>query len=104
MKDYDRIVIWLDYFNSGFSRAEGRRVPINMAVRNPSITELEEAVKRSGYVYESYKAFHPKRMFIRSNYISIKLKKPKTKIIREIASSLSMIRGEQRHEAKEKKS
>ncbi len=103
MKDYDHIVIWADYFNSGLSREDGRRVPLNMAVRNPTIQELEEAAKRAGYKPESIEAYHPKRIQIKTGYISIEKKKAKIQVIKDLASRLSMIRGEQRHELNVKK-
>ena len=104
MKDYDKLVIWIDYFNSGFSREEGRRVPLNMAVRNPSLKELEEAAKRAGYKPETIEASYPRRMQISSGYVSIERNKPKIKAIKELASRLSKIRGEQRLETKKQKS
>lgn len=103
MKDYDRLVIWVDYFNSSLGRSEGRRVPLNMAVRNPTLEELEEAARRGKYGVESQGAAHPKRMRNQSGYISIERKKPKTQTIKELAALLSTIRGEQRRESKERK-
>jgi signal recognition particle subunit SRP19 len=103
MKDYDRLVIWIDYFNSGFSREEGRKVPLNMAVRNPTLNELEEAAKKAGYKPETKEAAYPRRMQINSGYISIERNKPKIQVIKELASRLSMIRGEQRLESKKQR-
>lgn len=99
MKDYDRFVIWLDYFNSEISREDGRRVPLNMAVRNPSLQELEEAVKRTGYKPQTVEAYHPKRNQTKSGYVSIEKKRVKIQLIKDLASRLSMIRGEQRRES-----
>ncbi|MBI2938727.1 MAG: hypothetical protein HYY22_11045 [Thaumarchaeota archaeon] len=100
MKDYDRLVIWVDYFNSNIGRSEGRRVPLNMAVRNPTLQELEEAARRAEYEYESQEAAHPKRMRSKSGYVSIKRRKTKVETIKEIAALLSTIRGEERREGK----
>lgn len=100
MKDYDRFVIWVDYFNSGLSREDGRRVPHNMAVRNPSLQELEEAAKRAGYKPEAVEALHPKRVKNKSGYISIEKNGVKIQVIKDMATKLSMIRGEQRRENK----
>lgn len=100
MKDYDRFVIWVDYFNSGLSREDGRRIPLNMAVRNPSLQELEEAAKRAGYKPETVEALHPKRVKTKSGYISIEKKRVKIQVIKDLATRLSVIRGEQRRENK----
>jgi len=96
MKDYSRLIIWVDYFNSSLSRAEGRRVPLSMAVKNPSLKELSEAAKRAGYDPEEASAAYPKRPVTRSGYISIERRKAKSSTIRELAPILSKIRGEQR--------
>ncbi|MEM1524894.1 MAG: signal recognition particle subunit SRP19/SEC65 family protein [Nitrososphaerales archaeon] len=96
MKDYNRLIIWVDYFNSTLSRKQGRRVPLNQAVRNPTLKELEEAAKRIGYHPESVIAAHPKRNYMQSGYISIEKLKPKSKVISEIAKALTIIRGEMR--------
>ncbi|MCX8191868.1 MAG: hypothetical protein N3F06_03585 [Nitrososphaerales archaeon] len=96
MKDYQRLIIWLDYFNSTLSRSQGRRVPLNQSVRNPTLKELEEAAKRIGYHPESVVAIYPKRIYLQSGYISIEKLKAKSKVIREIARALAMVRGEVR--------
>jgi signal recognition particle subunit SRP19 len=100
MKDYDRIIIWSDYFNSSLSRSEGRRIPLNKAIRNPKLIELEKAATRIGYKPASVNAFHPKRTNIESGYISIERVKAKTQIINEMSALLPAIRGEQRRDLK----
>ncbi len=101
MKDYNRLVIWLDYFNSSLTRGDGRRVPLNMAVRNPTLRELNEASIRAGFDTESSESAHPKRMHNSSGYVSIERKKPKSQTIKDMAAFLAVIRGEHRREAKE---
>ena len=98
MKDYDHIIIWLDYFDSNISRAKGRRIPTNKAVKSPTLEELKKAVERLGYTPEIVKAHHPKRSQIVSGYISIDRKDKKTKVIYELAESLKTIRGEIRQQ------
>ena len=44
MKAYERFVIWLEYFNSELKRRQGRRLPLNAAIRSPTLKELDEAV------------------------------------------------------------
>lgn len=100
MKDYDRIIIWNDYFNSSLSRSEGRRIPLNKAIRNPKLIELEKAAIKKGYKPTSVTAFHPKRTKVVSGYISIERVKAKSLIINELSSLLPTIRGEQRSELK----
>ena len=100
MKEYDRQVFWLEYFNSSLSRSKGRRVPTNQAVKFPKLEELIEATKRLGYNPEAVEASYPKRFPIRSAYISIEKKKSKSTSTKEIATMLSVVRGEIRSEEK----
>ena len=100
MKDYERQVFWVDYFNSSLSRANGRKVPTNQAVRNPTLQELSKAVERLGIQGESVAASYPKRMNVKTGYVSVPKAKKKSIVMREISSTLSTVRGESRQEVK----
>jgi len=96
LKDYKRQVFWLDYFNSSLSREKGRRIPIDRAVKDPTISELIESARRLGLESESTIAKHPDRMNIPSGYISVPKRgnQKKQYVISEIAKALSEVRGE----------
>ncbi|MFN3621906.1 MAG: signal recognition particle subunit SRP19/SEC65 family protein [Nitrososphaerales archaeon] len=93
MKEYDHLIIWLDYFNSTLSRAEGRRIPLNKAVRSPTLDELCQAASSLGYTPQPFQARYPKRSHIQSGYIAVEKKESKTKLIYELAEALRKIRG-----------
>jgi signal recognition particle subunit SRP19 len=42
-------VIWPAYFDAELSRSAGRRVPLDLAVPEPTVDELAEAVRQVGY-------------------------------------------------------
>lgn len=42
-------VIWPAYFDANLSRSEGRRVPADLAVEEPTAEELARAVTQVGY-------------------------------------------------------
>ncbi len=42
-------VIWPAYFDADLSRSEGRRVPESLAVTDPTVEEIAEAVRQVGY-------------------------------------------------------
>jgi signal recognition particle subunit SRP19 len=96
LKEYKRHVVWLEYFNSSLSRKQGRRIPLDRAVKDPKIEELAEAARRLNYTPEQEIVKHPKRATVLSGYISIEKKNPKKKgaTLLEIAKSLSTVRGE----------
>jgi len=96
LKDYKRYVLWIDYFNSTFSRDAGRRVALNKSVKDPTLDELTEAVNRLGYKPESVLARYPTRMMIPSGYVSIEKRgnEKKPRVLSEVAKVLSTVRGE----------
>lgn len=96
MKDYKRYVLWLDYFNSTVSRENGRRIPLDKSVKDPSLDELAEATRRLGYEPEPQAAKVPSRSYIPSGYVSIEKKTglKKAQVIAETAKTLSFVRGE----------
>lgn len=52
MRKRDGIIIWPAYFEKNFTRAEGRRIPSNLAAENVSIDVLREAADSAGIEYE----------------------------------------------------
>ncbi len=99
MKKRDQLVIWLDYFNSRVSRRKGRRVPLSLAARNPTLEELRAAAEAAGLrVVAAREAVRPGRPGERSGYIQVLKVEGRTKqsVIREIAKSLMKVRGAQR--------
>ena len=71
MKDYEHVVIWLDYFNKTLPRNKGRRLSKEKCVFDPSLKELMDATTSAGFeITESDdKVRFPKRPFVRSGYI-----------------------------------
>jgi signal recognition particle subunit SRP19 len=43
-----KLRIWPAYFDIGYSRSDGRRVPRSQAVRDPQIDAIEKAAKKLG--------------------------------------------------------
>ena len=48
MKDYEHVVIWLDYFNKTLPRNKGRRLSKEKCVFDPSLKELIDASNAAG--------------------------------------------------------
>ena len=78
MKDYDNVIIWLDYFNKNLSREKGRKVSKSFAVYDPLVSELVSAVESLGHTVNKEQindgARFPKRSHIKSGYIMIEKK------------------------------
>ena len=97
MKDYDHIVIWLDYFNKTLSRQYGRRLAKDRCVFDPSLNELIESANDAGLkpTATDDQVRFPRRPFVRSGYIVLEKKMPKTKILNKIADKMVIKRAKQ---------
>jgi signal recognition particle subunit SRP19 len=47
------LVVWPAYFEKDFSRAQGRRIPNNLAASNVTLKILQMAAESSGFEFES---------------------------------------------------
>jgi len=93
MKDYDRHIIWLEYFDSELKRSQGRRVPLSSATRAPTLPELNEACKRLNLQPEQQAARYPSLPSRESGYVSVAKATPKQALLRKVARELSVVRG-----------
>ncbi|MFQ6012742.1 MAG: signal recognition particle subunit SRP19/SEC65 family protein [Thermoplasmata archaeon] len=86
----DRIVVLYPlYFDAAASRQDGRRVPKNLAVRDPTWEELAEAARRRDYRVEPEPhAAHPRRPWRQEGRILIVGGGTKTAILHAVAEEL----------------
>ena len=97
MKDYEHVVIWLDYFNKNLKKSKGRRLGLEKCVFDPSLKELMDATKDGGFeITESDdKVRFPKRPFVRSGYVIVPKGSSKTNILNKISQKLLLKRTKQ---------
>ncbi len=97
MKDYEHIVIWLDYFNKNLKKSKGMRHGLKKCVFDPSLKELVDATTSAGFeITESDdKVRFPKRPFVRSGYVVLPKGSSKTKILNKISEKLILKRSKQ---------
>ena len=97
MKDYEHVVIWLDYFNKNLKKSKGRRLGVEKCVFDPSLKELMDATKEAGYeITESEeKVRFPRRPFVRSGYVVLPKGSSKTIILNKISQKLVSKRAKQ---------
>lgn len=90
MKDYEHVVVWLDYFNKNLKKSKGRRVGLEKCIFDPSLKELMDATKDAGFeIKESDdKVRFPRRPFVRSGYIVLPKESSKTIILNKISEEL----------------
>lgn len=97
MKDYERVVVWLDYFNKTIPKKMGRRVSREKSIFDPSLNELISAAKAAGFepTETNDQARFPRRPYVRSGYITLAKAQPKSKIISTISEKLVSRRAKQ---------
>ena len=97
MKDYEHVVIWLDYFNKNLKKSKGRRLALEKCIFDPSLKELMDATTSAGFeITESDdKVRFPKRPFVRSGYIVLPKGSSKTIILNKISQELISKRAKQ---------
>ncbi|MFL6396094.1 MAG: signal recognition particle subunit SRP19/SEC65 family protein [Nitrososphaeraceae archaeon] len=102
MKDYEHVILWLDYFNKHLSKRKGRRVKRDHAVFDPTIAELVDAAKSAGYdpatENTNDKARYPRRFFVKSGYIMLPKSEGvrKSVIISDVAEKMLQKRNKQK--------
>ena len=97
MKDYEHVVVWLDYFNKNITKKMGRRVPREKSIFDPSLNELISAAKAAGLEPTEIndQVRFPRRPYVRSGYITLAKAQPKSKIISAISEKLVSRRAKQ---------
>ncbi|HEV3433662.1 MAG TPA: signal recognition particle subunit SRP19/SEC65 family protein [Nitrososphaera sp.] len=94
MKDYEHVVLWLDYFNKNLKRRQGRKVKRDQAVFDPTVQELVEATRAAGFQLSDQDinsdARFPRRSFAKSGYVMVAKKEgiKKSQIIGAVANKL----------------
>jgi signal recognition particle subunit SRP19 len=102
LKDYDHVILWLDYFNKTLKRRQGRKVKRDRSVFDPTISELSEAAKAAGFNLSDAGvndgARYPRRAFTKSGYVMVAKKEgnKKGQIIDAVAEKLLQRRSRQK--------
>jgi len=81
----DRI-LYPCYFNAALKRNEGRRVAISSAVRDPTIADLERAVKRTGLRFRIEQKHYPSRWWVKEGRILVEWTESKEKLVKKVAT------------------
>jgi signal recognition particle subunit SRP19 len=94
LKDYEHVVLWLDYFNKNLKRRQGRKVKRDQAIFDPTVQELVEASRAAGFHLSEQEvnsdARFPRRSFVKSGYVMVAKKEgiKKSQIIDAVANKL----------------
>ncbi|MEM1923070.1 MAG: signal recognition particle subunit SRP19/SEC65 family protein [Nitrososphaerota archaeon] len=83
-------IIWLEYFDAGLSRSEGRRVPVRLAVKNPTLELLLKSSQKLGWPAEPLDKRHPSTWWKRGASVLVKPPKGvrKAQAIKQLAQNM----------------
>ena len=88
-KGADSVVLWPQYFDRRLSRAEGRRVKADLAVREPDAKWVEAAARKAGLeATVEEKAHHPSLPYERPGRVLVKKAGPKEAILGKVAAQM----------------
>jgi len=93
LKERKTIVIWPIYFNSKSSRSKGRRIASRLAIEEPTLEELIEAIRKLNleYIIEKDKV-HPRSWWKDKGRILVTKQNKKSELLKKIAIKLKEIR------------
>ena len=89
MRSKGMIVLWPVYFDSALTWGDGRRVPKAIAIRAPKTEDIVKAAVSVGLKAELQPSVaYPRYPWIKTGYVLVEAKEPKTKVLKLIASKL----------------
>ena len=88
-KGTQKYVIWPIYFDQGTSRSNGRRVPKNLAITNPTVPDIFKVAQSLELNPQIEKKSYPSLWWTQGRLL-VERKGSKTDIIRAMAQKLSI--------------
>lgn len=87
------ITIWPQYMNKNLSLSQGRKISKEDAVSDPTLSEIERALKRLGFTYTVDKnRAYPGKWYEKSGRVLVEYDKSKLELIREVSLKIKEIR------------
>ena len=87
------ITIWPQYLNKNLTLKEGRKISKEDAVSDPTISDVERAVKRLGLQYDIQKEVsYPGKWYEKSGRILVEWEGTKLELIREVSLKIKEMR------------
>jgi signal recognition particle subunit SRP19 len=81
-------ILYPCYFNAALKRTEGRRVPIPLAVKSPTLADLEKAMKKCRVEYRVEQKSHPTYWTKREGRVVATWTESKEKLLKKVAQCL----------------
>lgn len=92
MKTKGERILYPCYFDAALERSSGRRVPRSLAVKGPTLTDLERALRRERLPFRSEEKSHPAHWSRREGRIIVTWEGSKEELLRRVAKGLDVKR------------
>ena len=83
-------ILYPCYFDATLQRQEGRKVPLSEAVKNPTVIDVETALKKNGVKYRFEMKNHPAHWARHEGRIIAEWDKSKGELLKKICSRLEV--------------
>jgi len=81
-------VLYPCYFNMNLTREEGRRLPKSLAVKAPTVAEIERALKKCGIRFRVEAKSHPGHWFRREGRVVALTDEKKNPLLHKVAQKM----------------
>jgi signal recognition particle subunit SRP19 len=82
-------VLWPEYFDSGRSRAQGRKVPKSLAIPEPTLDALAAALKKQGLQFKlEPEKRYPGNWYVGRGRALVERSQPKTLLVLKTAEAM----------------
>jgi signal recognition particle subunit SRP19 len=88
MKSSGERILYPCYFDATLERSSGRRVPLPLAVKGPTLQDLERALRRERLRFRSEEKFHPAHWPRRDGRVIVTWEGSKEELLRRVAGAL----------------
>ena len=82
-------ILYPCYFNASLKRNQGRRIALSHAARDPSLADLERAVKKTGLQFRVEQKHYPSRWWVKEGRVLVQWSGSKEKLMNKVALHLA---------------
>ena len=83
------IMIWPQYINKNLSLSQGRKVPLEIAVKDPSVNDIVRALKKLNISYNVQKEkSYPGKWYEKSGRVLAESEMKKNELLKEICKNI----------------
>jgi len=83
-------ILYPCYFNASLKRQEGRKVPLSKAIKNPTLVDIENSLKKNGLKFLAEQKHHPGHWSRREGRVVVTWDKSKQELLKRVYAKLEI--------------